>query len=104
MGIAALYAELTDESVREQVYPTIAEEFRRTEEVVLSITGQSEILDNEQWLQRSITLRNPYVDPLNYIQVALIQQLRSHPRLEGELRHPILLSVNGIAAGLQNTG
>ncbi|MBI1295756.1 phosphoenolpyruvate carboxylase [bacterium] len=104
MGIAALYAELTDESVREQVYPTIAEEFRRTEEVVLSITGQSEILDNEQWLQRSITLRNPYVDPLNYIQVALIQQLRSQPRLEGELRQPILLSVNGIAAGLQNTG
>ncbi len=104
MGIAALYAQLTEETVREAIYPTIAEEFQRTEKVVLDITGQAEILDNEQWLQRSITLRNPYVDPLNYLQVALIRQLRGNPRLEGELRQPILLSVNGIAAGLQNTG
>ncbi len=104
MGIATLYAGLTDASVRETIFAEVQAEFGRTEAVVLAITGQAEILDNEAWLQRSITLRNPYVDPLNYIQVALLHRLRHHPELEAEMRQAILLSVNGVAAGLQNTG
>jgi phosphoenolpyruvate carboxylase len=104
MGIAQLYSMLTDEDVRHSIFGDIQEEFRRTEAVILKITELQEILDNEPWLQRSITLRNPYVDPLNYIQVALLRRLRSDPTLNDERRQAILLSVNGVAAGLQNTG
>ena len=59
-----------------------------------------------RWLQRSIKVRNPYVDPINYIQVALLQRLRteSEPEVAQRLRAALLLSVNGIAAGLQNAG
>jgi phosphoenolpyruvate carboxylase len=104
MGIAQLYATLTDEEVEQAIFGDIQEEFKRTEEVILKITGLQEILDNEAWLQRSITLRNPYVDPLNYIQVALLRQLRNDSTLNDGRRQAILLSVNGVAAGLQNTG
>jgi phosphoenolpyruvate carboxylase len=104
MQIAKAYAQLADETIRDTIFDDLYEEFHRTERMVLFITGQADILDNEQWLQRSITLRNPYVDPLNYIQVALLERLRNNPRLEAEIRQAILLSVNGIAAGLQNTG
>ncbi|MCY4409943.1 MAG: phosphoenolpyruvate carboxylase, partial [Caldilineaceae bacterium] len=87
------------------------------ERLVLEITGQAALLDNEPWLQRSINLRNPYVDPLNYIQVALLnkqriasgQKLTATGEQEGpdedpRWRQAILLSINGIAAGLQATG
>jgi phosphoenolpyruvate carboxylase len=57
-------------------------------------------------LRRSITVRNPYVDPMNYMQVGLIRRLRTEtdPDVRRKLQQAILLSVNGIAAGLQNTG
>ncbi|MCA9870881.1 MAG: phosphoenolpyruvate carboxylase, partial [Anaerolineae bacterium] len=76
------------------------------EQSVLRITGLGELLDNEQWLQKAIRLRNPYVDPMNYIQVALLRRLRhtDDPDEAEALRSVILLSVNGIAAGLRNTG
>lgn len=104
--IAALYAELTDAGVRAEVFSDLEAEFERTRNLVLAITGYGELLDNEQWLQRSIKLRNPYVDPLNYLQIALLRRLQSDPppaNIE-QLRQAMLLSVNGIAAGLQNTG
>lgn len=104
MPIAALYADLTDESVRAAVFAGIQAEYARTERVILAITGQAALLDNEQWLQRSINLRNPYVDPLNYIQAALIKRIRSEPERAEELQPVLLLSVNGVAAGLQGTG
>ena len=74
--------------------------------MVLAVTGYSELLENESWLQRSIKLRNPYVDPMNYIQVAILDRLREQPDAANaaELRTAVLLSVNGVAAGLQNTG
>jgi len=64
------------------------------------------LLDNEGWLQRSIRLRNPYVDPLNYIQVELLRRLRTNPPPDEKerLQAAVALSVNGIAAGLQNVG
>ena len=84
----------------------------------MKITGQDALLDNEPWLKRSIFLRNPYVDPLNYIQVALLNKQRTTAEQKQEdvqegrddfeddsrLRQAILLSINGIAAGLQATG
>ncbi len=118
MPIASLYASLAADATRTAVFGEIMEEFRLTERIILEITGQAALLDNEPWLQRSINLRNPYVDPLNYIQVALLskqrtggeQQLndaqagRDGTKEDPRLRQAILLSINGIAAGLQATG
>lgn len=106
MVIAPLYAQLADAAIRQTIFGAIQAEYARTEAVILAITGQEKLLDNEKWLQRSINLRNPYVDPMNYIQVALLKRIQSEPDLSEDpnLRQVVLLSVNGIAAGLQNTG
>jgi phosphoenolpyruvate carboxylase len=73
---------------------------------VLLITGHSSLLASQPVLQRSIARRNPYVDPLNYLQADLLRQHRAAPegRDEEEILHALLLSVNGIAAGMRNTG
>lgn len=111
MLIASLYAGLTDEATRQDVFADILDEYEKTKTVVLAITGYSELLENESWLQRSIQLRNPYVDPMNYIQVAVLERMREEPAAQNAdalhvdaLRTAVLLSVNGVAAGLQNTG
>ena len=118
MPIAALYASLAETSTQNAIFAEIIAEFQRTERLILEITGQAALLDNEPWLQRSINLRNPYVDPLNYIQVALLNKQRTASGRKAKdapeerdasaedprLRQAILLSINGIAAGLQATG
>ena len=106
MAIASLYAMLTDEETRRAVFDDLADEYERTLRTVLQVSSRNVLLENEPWLQRSIKVRNPYVDPLNYIQVALLQRVRdeSDPAVAARLRHALLLSVNGVAAGLQNTG
>lgn len=106
MTIATLYSTLTDEETRASIFTMIREEYERTERIILAITGYQDLLDNEPWLQRSIRLRNPYVDPLNYIQVAMLRRLRDEPAPDEaeELLNAILLSVNGVAAGVRNTG
>jgi phosphoenolpyruvate carboxylase len=106
MPIASLYAELTDAETRHAVFDDVQEEYSRTRRMVLKVTGYQELLDNETWLQRSIKLRNPYVDPLNYVQVSLLERLQQQPDAPNarKLQDAILLSVNGVAAGLQNTG
>jgi phosphoenolpyruvate carboxylase len=106
MRIAELYASLAPEEVRDAVFPRLREEFERTESALLRLTGQRDLLDREPWLQRSIRVRNPYIDPMNAVQVALLRRLRAASN-SGEaeaLRAVILTSVNGIAAGLRNTG
>jgi phosphoenolpyruvate carboxylase len=106
MAIASLYAKLTDAETRAAIFDDLKAEYARTERLVLAVTGYGELLENESWLQRSIKLRNPYVDPMNYIQVAILDRLRQQPDAPNaaELRNAVLLSVNGVAAGLQNTG
>lgn len=109
MGIARLYAGLVqDEQIREQVYGQIASAFERTVSWILQVTGQKRILDNEPTLQRAIQRRDPYVDPLNFIQVSLLQRLRSLDDANSaeaqELLQAIFMTINGIAAGLKNTG
>lgn len=104
MPIAGLYANLTSPEVQEAIFREVQDEYSRTERVILAITGQDALLDNEEWLQRSINLRNPYVDPLNYIQTALLERIRREPEKSDDLRPVVLLSVNGVAAGLQGTG
>jgi phosphoenolpyruvate carboxylase len=106
MAIASLYAELTDEQTRDEVFGDLLAEYECTKRMVLAVTNYSELMENEEWLQRSIKLRNPYVDPMNYIQVAALKQLREQPDdpTADALAAAVLLSMNGVAAGLQNTG
>ncbi|MBV7337010.1 phosphoenolpyruvate carboxylase [Chloroflexi bacterium TSY] len=106
MDIAALYAQLTDATTRAEIFQDIQTEYERTRNAVLKITDNRELLD-KSWLQESIRLRNPYVDPLNFIQVSLLERLRNAdlPPIDVEkLKEAILLSVNGVAAGVQNVG
>jgi phosphoenolpyruvate carboxylase len=104
--IAGVYATLAEPADREAVFPRIAEEYGRTEAAIRRLTGQAELLDEAPWLQRSIRVRNPYIDPMNFVQVALLRRLRGSPgEAEAEeMREAVRLSVNGIAAGLRSTG
>jgi phosphoenolpyruvate carboxylase len=106
MLIAEVYATLADEEARGKIFHTLRAEYERTEQAILRLTGQQDLLDGEPWLQRSIRVRNPYIDPMNYIQVALLHRVREEPADadRGELQQVVLLSVNGVAAGLRNTG
>ena len=106
MFVAAQYADLTDAETRRSVFDELCVEFDRTERLVLEVAETAQLLDKEPVLRRSIKVRNPYVDPLNFVQVALLHKLRAEtdPDRVQTLQAAILLSVNGIAAGLQNTG
>ena len=115
LGIATVYAALADAADREAVFPRLRDEYARTEAALLRITGQRDLLDDEPWLQHAIRVRNPYIDPMNLVQVALLRRLRAADDDSGEataedaadtaaLRTALLSSVNGIAAGLRNTG
>jgi phosphoenolpyruvate carboxylase len=89
--------------LRERVFCMLQEEFERTRSILLNITGQSELLENNSVLNRSIRLRNPYVDPISLVQVDLLRRKRSGEK--GELLdYAIGATMNGIAAGLHNTG
>ncbi|MFZ4619361.1 MAG: phosphoenolpyruvate carboxylase [Bacteroidota bacterium] len=108
LDIARHYADLVEPAVlREHVYSLLRERFERTKQVVMKISDQQGILDNNPVLQRSITLRNPYVDPLSLMQVELLKRIRAEkitPAQQRELEEAIFLCINGIAAGLRNTG
>ncbi|MEC0179730.1 phosphoenolpyruvate carboxylase, partial [Paenibacillus favisporus] len=96
-----------NDEARRRIFGLIEEEFKLTSELILKITGQKEILDNVPVIQESIRLRNPYVDPLSYLQVQLLSELRGLREQDednAELLREVLLTINGIAAGLRNTG
>lgn len=106
--IAKEYAKMcNDAEAKERILGQIEQEFLLTKEMILKITGVTEILDNNPGLQESIKQRNPYVDPLSYLQVQLLLELRAI-REAGQddpvLLREVLLTINGIAAGLRNTG
>lgn len=108
MLIAAEYVRLVeDQELAARVFGMIQEEYARTKQVVLQITGEGEILANAPVIQESIRLRNPYVDPLSYLQVLLLEELRQTQRELGEQAadlDDVLLTINGISSGLRNTG
>jgi phosphoenolpyruvate carboxylase len=107
MGIAALYAGLVEEAaVRRRIFGAIRAEFERTEKAILAVTGQRLILEREPVLLRSVELRNPYVDPLNFLQVEMLRRLRAakSPGPARALRDVVELTINGISGGLKNTG
>ncbi len=109
MDIASLYVDLVPEKeMAMEVFSIIRTEYYTTREAVLSISGHQNLLDNEPITQHAVQLRNPYVDPLNYIQVEMLRRLRALPNSESteaqSLREVVGLTINGIAAGLRNTG
>ncbi len=105
MTIARLYADLVDDqALAGRIYDRIAAEYRRTVEVICRITGQSALLERSTILRRSFDLRNPYVDPLSFIQLVLLKRLRAGDEPRQELLTSVLESINGIASGLKNTG
>jgi phosphoenolpyruvate carboxylase len=79
-------------------------EFERTRSCLLSIIEQEALLARDPNLQRSIRLRNPYVDPMSFVQVDLLAQWRAGGRADQELERVLAQTVRGIARGLQNTG
>jgi phosphoenolpyruvate carboxylase len=104
LGIASLYASLVpDEAMRERVFSKIEAEFKRTLAAVLSVTGQSELLETNKMLANSIRRRNPYVDPMSLIQVDLLRRKRAGEDTD-EVNRAIAGTINGISAGLRNTG
>jgi phosphoenolpyruvate carboxylase len=103
-GIAQLYASLvTDAGIRDRVFTKLEAEFHRSRRSILAITGQTELLQNNQVLARSIRLRNPYVDPISLIQVDLLRRKRAGDDSDA-INRALSATINGIAAGLRNTG
>lgn len=103
LGIAARYAELAGD-VGARIFPIIDSEFCRTRDWVLELRGSESLLSTEPTLQRSIALRNPYVDPMSLLQVRLLREWRASGSNDGPLLSALLATVNGIAQGLRNTG
>jgi phosphoenolpyruvate carboxylase len=104
LSIAALYADMVhNAALRRRVFGLLQEEFLRTEKVLLAVTEQKVLLENNPVLSRSIRLRNPYIDPMSLIQVDLLQRKRANVH-DNELDYAIAATINGIAAGLVNTG
>jgi len=108
-SVARLYADLVeDKALRDRVYSTLLAEFELTRRMVLAILQQDTLLQTNRVLEHSIRLRNPYVDPMSLIQVELLRRKRA-ARAAGqpdspELDRAINATINGISAGLRNTG
>lgn len=102
--IARLYADLVpDRQLGDRVFAMIQDEFERTRDWVLRVTGQKKLLQENPVLLRSIQLRNPYVDAMSLIQVELLRRKRGG-QVEETTDFAIAATINGIAAGLRNTG
>jgi phosphoenolpyruvate carboxylase len=104
LAIAKRYAGLVEDKVlAAKVFGEIEAEWDRTREAVLEITGQTELLADSPGLAAAIRTRLPYIDPLNHLQIELIRRRRSGEDVDA-VRRGIHLTINGIAAGLRNTG
>ena len=104
LGIARNYSGLVkNAALRKRVFSMLEEEFLRSRRMILRVTGQRELLARNRVLARSIRLRNPYVDPMSLIQVELLRR-KQQGQQSSELEYPLGATINGIAAGLHNTG
>ena len=104
LDIAERYAALmTDEAARRRIWERIRDEHARAMREILLLTGQGRLLDREPVLRRSIDRRNPYVDPISFVQIELLRRIRAGSATDATLL-AVLRTVNGIAGGLKNTG
>jgi phosphoenolpyruvate carboxylase len=107
MGVARLYAALATSPGDDRRWEAIETEYRRTVALLSRVTGRERLLDGSPVLQRSVALRNPYVDSLSELQVRLLARLRAMAPADPErdrVRRLVQLTINGVAAGLQSTG
>lgn len=108
LDIAEKYTEMIDDpEIAERIFGKIKDEYHLTKKIVLDIVEQEELMDHQPNIKESVRIRNPLVDPLNMIQVQLLHQLRLLDDDDPEytkLLEEVLLTINGIAAGLRNTG
>ena len=104
MDVAAAYAELVaDRTLRLGIFGAIRDGWTSAHDGLLDVVGQSALLEHNPALARSIQLRLPYIEPLNYLQVELLRRHRGGDTDE-RVREGIHLTINGVAAGLRNTG
>ncbi len=104
MGIASSYAELIDDvEMREHIFGMIEREWEDTVKMLFKVTGNTALLQDNPTFARSLQTRTPYIDPLNHLQVALLQRHRAGDNDE-RVKRAIHLTINGIATGLRNSG
>jgi len=107
MIIGREYLSLNKSKKAEEIFNIIENEYRKSVKYLLMITGEQNLLDHNKSLQRTLSLRNPYLDPISFIQVNLIKKYRKKQGSKKEkesLLNVLRASVNGIAAGIRNTG
>ena len=105
LEIAERYAGLVqDAALRDAIFPRIQAELQATIAALLEITGQQELLDGNPPLKRSMQNRTPYLDPLNHLQVELLRRYRSGLSDDPRVQNGVHLTINGVAAGLRNSG
>jgi phosphoenolpyruvate carboxylase len=103
IAIASRYAELVEPELRNSIFPRLRKDWKDTIDALLAISGQQALLDQNPLLARSIRNRFPYIDPLNHVQIELLQRHRAGETSE-RVVDGIHLTINGIAAGLRNSG
>jgi phosphoenolpyruvate carboxylase len=104
MGIAASYSELVEDVVmRENIFGAINREWESTVTMLFAVTGNTSLLQDNPDFARSLLTRTPYIDPLNHLQIALLQRHRAGDNNE-LVKRAIHLTINGIATGLRNSG
>ena len=101
LGVAAGYLRLVDPPLRDRLWGQITDELRRLRARILEITGEPRLLANTPALLERLSHRNPWVDPLNHLQVELLSRVRAGAERD---REALLATISGIAAGLRNTG
>ena len=104
MQIAARYDEiLVTDPEEKELGAQLREKFAKTMEMIMGVTEHARLCENNPTLRRLIEMRNPYIDPINILQIEILRRLRSDPN-QSKLRGALLITINGIAAGLRNTG
>ena len=104
MEIAGRYVETLVDPSLHHIFEDIKEERNNGVKELLRITEQENLLDRQPVLKRTLAVREYYVDPLNYLQVSLLARRRSSMEVDSSVERALLLSINGVAAGLKNTG